>query len=216
MSLVLDEATQARQAVVEAAEASADAARLQAAGANRPDAVVKEETGRKAIGRLVEGLAKQAQSIGMLPKTELATKWSTGIVEEQIKRHEESFAKSASTSVEASPAQLDRGIDGASVINRRVGTAVLGAPGAGAAPVGEFGRPAKPQDPLLKRRVDALLAMPEWNAKVMKAFEQGMAKHGDQSRACDDVMAIVEQSNALFGDWRCPPHLGQRIYVGGV
>lgn len=203
MAAVLDEAAQARHAQVEAVEAAQDAQRAHQASKPRPDAVVKEADHRRAIGRVVEGLAKQAQEVGMLPRAELARQWATGIVNEQVKKHEESFGKAQATPVTSSPSALDRGDVDGRVINRRVGTATLGAPGQGA--TANFApRPQKPHDPLLKARMDMLLQMPEWNVKVMKAFEDGMAKYHDQSRAADDVMNVVEQSNRIFGDWRTP------------
>lgn len=217
MSAVRDEATQARHAAVEAVEATEDAARAHEAAKPRPDAVVKEPEIRRAVGRLVEGLAKQAHGVGMLPRAELARQWAEPIVLETVKRHEDTFGKQQEPlEVKAAPSALDRGDVGGTVINRRVGVVEMGAPGAGLSHVsGMAPRPAKPIDHLLKERTDMLLSLPDWAAKIHKAFEGGMLKYGEQSRACDDVMAVIESSNNVFGDWRTPRRAAPRIIIGG-
>lgn len=197
---------------------------------------VDEKTGREAIDAVLKGTVEMQKAAGMVvPDVAAAEAFARRVALEQIKKHEESeerrYLKDPSPlPVGVSKARIDRGDVGedTSVINRPVGEAIVGR---GGGPM-FFGKPnpnwtvTKPrEDKLLRARLDFLAQFPDWLARIERAAMDGetvarardhLSSHAELwSIVADHVIAVVEDSNRFFGDYRDPPKaVGPKIIVG--
>lgn len=191
---------------------------------NRPDTVVREEQVREAKDRLATGLAADARASGRVPDARAIENFANAAVQEQVARHEDVFADGPPEKPPPAPAPAEvRPPEGAEAIARPLGAFDWDtAPGGSMRPVGPVSprlarRAAKQKnvDPLLKERLDFLLGMPDWNVKIIAAWEAGLiASRGDLTVATAHAMKVVETSIRLFGDWRTPRRPSRKIIVG--
>jgi len=185
---------------------------------------VKEVVGREAIARVLEGVTDTQRKGGMEPGGVEAENFARDVVEQQIKRHEETSEPvhrkgSAHTT---SPARLDRGElpDDA----KAIGDTMSG-------PIQEmtpqarrhmFGIKLPLIDMLMLARLNMLRQVPEWDARIQAAWISGehaammsgselertdaYRRHVRQTEA---VFKVLDESSATFGDWRRPKTNGR-------
>jgi hypothetical protein len=56
-------------------------------------------------------------------------------------------------------------------------------------------------DKLLAARLEMLVRLPSWSKKLEDAWYKSKGKPSERA---DEVMKVVEQSNAIWGDYRYP------------
>jgi hypothetical protein len=185
---------------------------------------VPEALGRLAHDRAVSGLADQSRAVGQLPDLQRLTDFARPLVDQQIRKHEETVpvlpAKKPVTNdgwdtrgQDAKPGEdkalLGRGIagEGRTVVRRPVGWKERQ----------KRQRPTSLEDALLRKRLALLSKFPEWSDKLLKAGHDGECQAmksgsplertdwGRRKTVINDyMMRVVEQSNAVFGDYRNP------------
>ena len=154
-----------------------------------PDPIVKEETAREAVDRIVEGFSRDAEKRGRLPDPEGARAFALPIVREQVQRHEEQRAPAATPATDGGGAEIhQRHLDEAGVEarTRRIGTVEidpsrpLGQGIVSSSIPAELLRGAR-QRPLAEEREHVLLLQrlmllgthPDWAALLRDAFDAG-------------------------------------------
>lgn len=198
---------------------------------------VDESTGRAAVERVLEGITETQDVAGALPGGPEARQWARDVAEKQIKIHEEREARQGIDKLKglgsedvpvdpSSASRLDRGEvpDDAEVINTALGKS--GTPQAmqhmGMAPV-------PPEDQLMLARLEMLCRLdatgqpeiPEWYDRIEKAKRDGEWKAIHSGSDLDrldayrrhefmarEVIAVLDLSSAIFGDWRKPKQNG--------
>lgn len=183
----------------------------------RPDPIVKEKEIRSAKERLVSGMAESQRQAGMLPLIRETEDWVNGIVDDTVKKHEERWAKGQGDS----PAPQTSPVD----IQRHAGSFEWDLETNKFTPLGKvdprfYEKPVIPgqtaEDKLIEARVTMLLGFPEWQKKIVQAWNDGVARTGRMSEAADDVMRVVEISSNVFGDWRKPVSPSQKLIIVGA
>jgi hypothetical protein len=193
--------------------------------------IVKDDTGRAAIDRVLKAVTSTQEQAGMMRGGQEAEAFAREVTERQVKIHEEKAARQGIDELKAqaviddadmatgpdldSSSSLDRWDipDDAVVINR-----TLDGPGATPAAQKHMLPDMRPmEDRLLEARLQMLAGFPEWKNKLTDAWllgEQNAIHSGsDLDRistdrrfrfAAAEMMKVVEQSNAIFGDYRYP------------
>jgi len=178
---------------------------------------VKEETGREAIDRVVSGVIDTQKQLRVpVPDVAKAEAFAKKVVDETIKKHEERQAKPEPPApigdVHRPLAEKALAVPGTQEINRDVSLSDWTAP-QGKAHVAGITPPRPLEDMLLEARVNMLGQFPEWAAKLHAAAAEADAlsikrKTSDwkeiQSLRADFMMKVIEQSNAIFGDYLKP------------
>lgn len=187
------------------------------------DSTITEQTGRAAIDRVLEGVTETQRQVGMVPGGSDAEAFARDVVERQIKIHEEQLTRestapdAAESCANESPARLDRGDipDDASVIDN-----TLDAAPAQMTPQAQrhmFGPRLPLLDQLMLARLNMLRQFPEWDARIQAAWvggEQAAMLSGSELERTDayrrhlkqseEVIKVIDESSAIFGDWRRP------------
>jgi hypothetical protein len=166
--------------------------------------VVSEDLARKAVDRIVEAAVDSQRANGVpVPSAAPAIPFAQDVVQRVINEHEQGrHAPAPQIAPSLPPDRLSRGDVGpdTQVINRPYNP---GQP-----------RNKAPEDPRLRARLNFLGTMPDWEDKIIKAALEGetaakrMGFHDWDNRmsvVADYVIAEVDKSNAIFGDWRLPP-----------
>ena len=202
-----------------------------------PDVIVKEETIRKAVDRVVSGVASTQVQAGMpLPDIAKAEMFAKEVVAKQVKVHEERMSKllddgtdkrAANVKPGESKARIDRGDvgDDTVAIVRPITSREWTAPNGRAHVMGTPVQRSREQQ-LLLDRLNMLGQLPEWDAKLLAAAGEGDA-YARRSGAPEDrlniarrssivtdfMMKVVEESNAVFGDYLNPAAVPRKIIL---
>lgn len=190
---------------------------------------VDDKTGREAIDLVTKGHVDMQRQLGVaVPSHIFAEIFARAVVEKQVREHcersEHPTAQSLGHLEDKDPTQaksaIDRGEVGenTTVINRAVGTADFHAGRMKTLDPNHPMRVEKPsEDRLLRSRLDFLVTLPDWKEKIDKAKLEGEAMAKARLRRgaisslkevmsiiADYVIAVAEQSNNVFGDYRHP------------
>lgn len=182
---------------------------------NRPDAIVKEDDARYAIDRLTEGHVETQRDMGItMPDVAAAERFAQDAVGRQIKVHEERFKDGVPAPIERDDEVPEEGPGHVGSFRWNTATNQF-------TPIGDINprllektQQTAKGDPLLAARMEMLMQDMGWRAKIMRAWDDGLNQTGNFSGASDRVMAVVEASNNVFGDWRTPRERPRLILVG--
>ena len=188
-------------------------------------AEVKDEMGREAVDRVLEGVTNTQRQVGIMPGGAEADAFARNVVARQVTMHEEreaSAMESAPVAPPPSAARLDRGEipDDAEVIGN-----TLGGPVNQMTPQAQrhmFGARLPLIDQLMLARLKLLKQFPEWDARVHAAWLSGehdaMMSGSEPERTdayrrhmrqAESVIKVLDESSAVFGDWRTPQKNGR-------
>lgn len=160
---------------------------------DKPDAIVKEETGRLAIDRLVGGITEDARRTGRVPNVQAAEDFARPIVEKQIKlheaRHRNGVPDAAPKTAALAPTVETEVSPGVVAKSRHMGAFSWDPNTGGAiAPMGKLhpklakkiadakrlDQSADAREQVqLRKRLDLLRGYPEWDKKLVDAYFLG-------------------------------------------
>lgn len=197
--------------------------------APKPDPIVREKEARASVEELTKGFAADAHANGLLPPIRKIEEYAQEVTREQIARHEERFRNGVPDAKPiaqpGSPATIDRGPfeDDLGLVEKLE---------RGFDPKRHAAKTAARKIPpaadivesrLVDMRMKHLLQVrdvngsrewvyPEWATRIHKAYSETLALSKNlelpdadaKSNAADAVLKILDQSNAVFGDWRHP------------
>lgn len=198
--------------------------------APKPDPIVREAEARASVEELTKGLADDAHHNGRLPPIREIEKFAQEITREQIARHEERFRNGVPDAKPVTRAPVDTG--GQAKIDRGTFEDELGTververaydPARHAVRVKLVPVAEALEARLAEMRLALLLKVdtvngqarerfPDWAERIRKAWAETLALSKNlgvdapeaRSNAADAVLALLDQSNAAFGDWRHP------------
>lgn len=191
---------------------------------NKPDAIVKEETAREAVDRIVGGFATDARAAGKLPQLREIEDFARPIVDRQIKIHEERCRNGVPEPVKQAPvpvvdSETPTGDKGVRKMQRHLGV-VDWQPGTGqmqvrgklhpklaqrlarqaAVPVEADAR----EQAQLRKRLDLLGSYPEWSKRVHDAyfFGAGVATQQLLEQGMYTITEVENMDNGVLEDVR--------------
>lgn len=207
----------------------------------KPDPIVKEETAREAVAAICEGAASDARAVGKIPDVAAIETFAQGVVARQIAVHEETCAKLGG--IPSKPRQdpvlpdahlevlsddlgaVEHTVKPLGIVDWNTATNEMQIrPGASPKLTRRERRRLRPtrEDMLLKARLDILMDKPEWAMRIVAAWHRGcqvaimrgIYTHKEiESMGADEVIKVADDSNRIFGDWKTPPRVPQKIIV---
>jgi hypothetical protein len=193
-----------------------------------PEKVVSEQTGRQALDHVVKLIVDTQKQLGVEPSQSKAEAFAKPLVLEQFRRHEEAQRRAPLVDKDGVDARGSTAKSGQA--KDRIGRGEVGDYQAVLRRPDWDGRqaqkkPADKEDRLVLSRCNLLGQFPEWRDRLMKAAFDGEcaammsgSPHDRQdwkrrqSIIGDFMMRVIEQSNAVFGDYRNPKAKAPTIF----
>jgi len=178
---------------------------------------VAEETIRETKDRLLEGLTDTQKRMGALPDVKAAEDWAVPILMQEVAKVEEERERGllAKPAAQPAPDEVRKIDEDTTFVRRTIGTFKIDwktgqVEAQGPIRLRQRQGPPPGEQQLLDQRLALLQRYPEWRKRVMEAW----FSDANQSNAADKVLAVLEDSNRLFGDWRFPRPTAETLIFG--